>query len=47
MFAPIKKKTKNTLMQNSEEEDGLDKVVKGEDLIVHGEIKNEIQYKIK
>lgn len=30
-------------MQNSEEEDGLDKVVKEEDLIAHGEIKNEIQ----
>lgn len=30
-------------MQNSEEEDGLDEVAREEDLIVHGEIKNEIQ----
>lgn len=45
MFAPIKKKQKkNMLMQNSEEEDGLNKVVKEDDLIVHREIKNEIQF---
>lgn len=34
-------------MQNSEEEDELDEAAKDEGLIVHGEIKNEIQLKKK